>query len=35
MTQWLTKYVPAIIAYGEKSCKKKVAGYLSSLDELG
>lgn len=35
LTQWLAKYVPAIIAYGKKSSKKKVTSHLSSLDELG
>lgn len=35
LTQWSTKYVPAIITYGRSCSKKKIADCLTSLDELG
>ena len=33
--RWTTKYVPAILRYGEKSAKKDVAKQLAELDEAG
>lgn len=35
LSQWSTKYVPAILSYGEKSAKKSVARQLTDMDEAG
>lgn len=33
--RWTTKFVPAILRYGEKSTKKNIAKQLAELDEGG
>ena len=35
LSQWLKKYVPAILAYGENSDKKKINCHLADLDIVG
>lgn len=33
VSQWMVKYVPAILSYGEKSAKKNVFSVLANMDE--
>ena len=33
--RWMTKYVPAILQYGEKSTKRNVVKQLAELDRTG
>lgn len=35
LTQWMTKFVPAILSYGENHSKRAVFHQLAGLDQTG
>ena len=35
LTRWSMEYVPAVIAYGQKSTKRSISSQIENLDETG